>query len=95
MVSQANAGGPSGGQTITVKSEDGQTATFRPAAALAIMTAADAKSTTVVLQGGFTILVKGSGEGLRKKIFGTSPEDVKAAVKQQLSRPGAPKRATA
>ena len=72
---------------ITVKIEDGQTLTFRPEAVLAILSKPEGRGSTIILDGGMKLALKGTGEGLRKRVFGTTPEEVKAAVKQQAARP--------
>lgn len=74
-----------GSETISAKTDDAQTVTFRPEAVIAILTAADRKTSTVVLQGGMRLTIKGTGEGLRRKVFGTTPEEVQAAIKQQTA----------
>jgi len=80
--SKAEQGGV---ETISAKTDDAQTVTFRPEAVVAILTAADRKTSTIVLQGGMKLTMKGTGEGMRRKVVGTTPEEVQAAIKQQTA----------
>lgn len=75
---------------VSAKTDDGQTVTFRSETVIAIVTAADRKTSTVMLDGGTRTTVKGAGEGLRRKVFGVSPADVQAAIKQQTAKKKGP-----
>jgi len=74
------------GDIVSAKTDDGQVITFRMGSVVAIVTAEDRKTSTIMLDGGMRTTVKGSGEGFRKKVFGAAPAEVQAAIRRQTAK---------
>lgn len=69
-------------KTITLMDTEDRTTTFQSSTVVAITTAADRETSTVLLGRGVTITVDGNGEKLRKRIFGSAYAPTKPKVKK-------------